>query len=125
MLSLGEVDLLTLGVITILLLCASLSLTGSAFTWGSRLTDAWGNIYSVALRQSKSNRRQTHFRLKHSLVLRFCVPNSHGLSYFPVIYLLMLGDENIHPHAQVLIYPEVDLHPEALLLGILCYPIAS
>ena len=114
MLSLGEVDLLTLGVITILLLCASLSLTGSAFTWGSRLTDAWGNIYSVALRQSKSNRKQTHFRLKHSLVLRFCVPNSHGLSYFPVIYLLMLGDENIHPHAQVLIYPEVILHSQVI-----------
>ena len=123
-LSLDEVNLLTLRVISILSVCASQNLSGSHFTW---CCFYWrlGLFYFIRLRQSKSNRKQFHFRLKHSLVLRFCVPNSHGLSYFPVIYLLMLGDENIHPHAQVLIYPEVNLHPEALLLGILCYPIAS
>ena len=59
-LSLDVANLLTLGVIPILSVCASLSLTGSAFTWGSRLTDAWGNIYSVALRQSNSNRKRFH-----------------------------------------------------------------
>ena len=103
MLSLGEVDLLTLGVITILLLCASLSLTGSAFTWESRLTDAWGNIYSVALRQSNSNRKQLRFRLNHSLVLGFVHLKFMDQVKSLVIYLLTLGDESIHPHAQVLI----------------------
>ena len=56
-LSLDEVDSLTLRVISILSVCASLNLTGSAFTWRSRLTDAWGEIYSIALRQSKFNRK--------------------------------------------------------------------
>ena len=48
---------------SILSLCASLNLTGSAFTWRSKLTDAWGDIYSISLRQSKSNRKQLHLTL--------------------------------------------------------------
>ena len=98
-LSLDEVDLLTLRVISILSVCASqnlsgsnftwrgwftdawgysilsacasLSLTGSIFTWRSELTDAWGDIYLISLRQSKFNMKQLHFRLNHSLVLGF------------------------------------------------------
>ena len=98
-LSLDEVNLLTLRVISILSVCASqsssgsyftwrgfftdawghsilsacasLSLTGSIFTWRSELTDAWGDIYLISLRQSKFNRKQLHFRLNHSLVLGF------------------------------------------------------
>ena len=65
---------------SILSVCASQNLTGSNFTWRCIFTDAWGYIYFINLRQSKSNRKQFHFRLKHSLVLRFCVPNAHGLS---------------------------------------------
>ena len=98
-LSLDEVNLLTLRVISILSVCASqslsgsyftwrgfftdawgysilsacasLSLTGSIFTWRSELTDAWGDIYLISLRQSKFNMKQLHFRLNHSLVLGF------------------------------------------------------
>ena len=107
-LSLDEVDLLTLRVISILSVCASpnlsgsnftwrgwfpdawgysiltacvsLNLTGSIFTWRGELTDAWGDIYLISLRQSKFNRKQLHFRLNHSLVLRFCISSVHGLS---------------------------------------------
>ena len=65
---------------SILSVCASQNLTGSNFTWRCIFTDAWGYIYFINLRQSKSNRKQFHFRLNHSLNLRFCVPNAHGLS---------------------------------------------
>ena len=57
---LDVVNSLTLRVKSILSICASLNLIGSAFTWRSRLTDAWGNNYSIALRQSKSNRKRFH-----------------------------------------------------------------
>ena len=105
---LDVVNLLTLRVISILSVCASWNPTGSNFTWRGWFTDAWGYItsislcqsksirkqfyltwlfhwrlglfYSISLRQSKSIRKQFHFRLKHSLVLRFYVPNAHGLS---------------------------------------------
>ena len=70
-LSLDVVNSLTLRVIFSLSTCASLNLIGSAFTWRSRLTVAWSNIYSIALRQSKSHRKQLRFRLNHSLVLGF------------------------------------------------------
>ena len=118
-LSLDEVNLLTLRVISILSVCASqnlsgsyftwrgfftdawgysilsacvsLSPTGSNFTWRCILTDAWGCIYYIVLRQSKSIRKQFHFRLNHSLVLRFYVPNAHGLSYFPSELLAAAG----------------------------------
>ena len=99
-LSLDEVNLLTLRVISILSVCASQSLSGSYFTWRgfftdawgysilsacvslsptgsiltwrSELTDSWGDIYLISLRQSKFNRKHFHFRLKHNLVLRLC-----------------------------------------------------
>ena len=65
---------------SILSVCASQNLTGSCFTWRCIFTDAWSYIYFINLRQSKSNRKQFHFRLKHSLVLRFCISSAHGLS---------------------------------------------
>ena len=99
-LSLDDVNLLTLRVISILSVCVSLSPTGSILTWRSELTDSWGDIYLISLRQSKfnrklfylmlhfhwrlglfyfislrqskSNRKHFHFRLNHNLVLRLC-----------------------------------------------------
>ena len=68
---LDVVNLLTLGVLPILSICASLSLTGSNFTRRGELTDAWGDIYLISLRQSKFNRKQLHYRLSYNLVLDF------------------------------------------------------
>ena len=48
-------------------------------------------IYSVSQRQSKSNRKQIHFRLELSLVLRFYTLNAYGLSYFPSELLALAG----------------------------------
>ena len=79
--SLGVAFLLTLGVISILSVCVSLSLTGSAITWRSKITDAWGDIYSISLRQSKTNRKHFLIRLN----------NAHGLSYFPSDLLAAAG----------------------------------
>ena len=90
-LSLDEVNLLTLRVISILSGCASqnpsgsyftwrgfftdawgysilsacvnLSPTGSILTWRSELTDSWGDIYLISLRQSKFNRKLIYLML--------------------------------------------------------------
>ena len=106
--------------LSILSVSASLNLTGSNFTWRSLCSLTLGVIYSLSQRQSKSNRKQFHFRLSLSLVLRFCISSAHGLSYFLSELLAAAGGWVIHPRALVLVYPEVNPHPVALLLGILC-----
>ena len=97
-LSLDEVNLLTLRVISILSVCASqsssgsyftwrgfftdawgystlsacvsLSPTGSILTWRSELTDSWGDIYLISLRQSKFNRKLFYLMLHFHWRLR-------------------------------------------------------
>ena len=65
-LSLDVVNSLTLRVISILSVCASLNPTGSNSTWRCLFTDAWGYISFISLRQSKSIRKQFHLtRLIH------------------------------------------------------------
>ena len=101
-LSLDEVNLLTLRVISILSVCASQNLSGSYFTWRgfftdawgysilsacvslsligsilswrSELTDSWGDIYLISLRQSKFIRKLFYLLLHFHWRL--------GLSYF-------------------------------------------
>ena len=96
-----EVKLLDEGFCLLILTLRSVSLNptvsashyaiGCTFTRRCNFTDAWGSTYSISLRQSKFNRKQFHFRLNHSLVLRFCVPNALGLSYFPSELLAAAG----------------------------------
>ena len=59
-LSLDVVNSLMLRVISLLSACASQNLSGSYITWRGLFTDAWGDIYLISLRQSKSNRKCYH-----------------------------------------------------------------